>query len=162
MKKSTVILFAVICLLAVIGMIVALILTDSTPKRQEFVPPEFESAAEVGAPDVSDASFTKIAADGMTFSAHVCGRVVIDGEGADVYFTNDEGNDVWLKLRVLDERGNLLAETGLLKPNEFVRTIRFTTVPQDGAVVRLKIMAYEPDAYYSAGAVTLNTTTFVK
>ena len=75
-----------------------------------------------------------------------------------MYFTNDDGNEVWLKLRILDEEDNILAETGLLKPNQYVRTVTFDTVPENRANIKLKIMAYEPDTYYSAGAVTLNTT----
>jgi hypothetical protein len=31
-------------------------------------------------------------------------------------------------------------------------------VPAVGANIAMKIMAYEPDTYYSLGAVTLNTT----
>ena len=75
-----------------------------------------------------------------------------------MYLTNDEGNKVWLKLRILDEEDNILAETGLLKPNEYVKTVTFDKIPKSGANIKLKIMAYEPDTYYSAGAVTLNTT----
>ena len=69
-----------------------------------------------------------------------------------------DGNQVWLKLRILDEEDHILAETGLLKPNEFVRTVTFETVPENRTNIKLKIMAYEPDTYDSAGAVTLNTT----
>ena len=109
-------------------------------------------------PDVADESWTRIYRDGMNFSTYVCGKVVLNGNSADVYLTNDEGNKVWLKLRILDEEDNILAETGLLKPNEYVKTVTFDKIPKSGANIKLKIMAYEPDTYYSAGAVTLNTT----
>ena len=78
-------------------------------------------------------------------------------EKMDLYFTNDDGNGVWLKLRIFDGEGNIIAETGIIKPNEYVKTVTFDTVPEKGSAVKLKIMAYEPDTYYSAGAVTLNT-----
>ena len=45
-----------------------------------------------------------------------------------------------------------------MKSNEYVQTVTFDTVPESGAAIRLKIMAYKPDTYYSAGAATLNTT----
>lgn len=44
-----------------------------------------------------------------------------------------------------------------MKPNEYLKAVTFTTAPQSGAKIKLKIMAYEPETYYSAGAVTLNT-----
>ena len=94
----------------------------------------------------------------MNFSAHICGKVTLNESEANVFFTNDDGNKVWLKLRILDQEDNILAETGLLKPNEYIRAVTFYTVPENGATIKIKIMAYEPDTYYSAGTVTLNTT----
>ena len=93
----------------------------------------------------------------MSFSAHVCGKVIIENDSAELFFTNGSGNNVWLKLRILDEKNHILAETGLLKPNEYIKTIEFIETPQKGEKIKLKIMAYEPDTYYSAGAVTLST-----
>ena len=129
MKCKAIYFSAAVCFLAVLGMVLSLALTGGKSEQAEFTPPPFETAAQSGMPDA-----------------------------ADVYFTNDDGNEVWLKLRILDEEDNILAETGLLKPNEYVRTVTFDTVPENRATIKLKIMAYEPDTYYSAGAVTLNTT----
>lgn len=94
----------------------------------------------------------------MSFFAHVCGRVIIENGKADLYFTNDEGNKVWLKLRITGADDDILAETGLLKPEEYVKSVFFDTVPENGTAIKLKIMAYEPETYYSAGSVSLNTT----
>ncbi len=158
MKCKAMCFSAVGCFLAVLGMALALALTGGKVAQTEFTPPPFEATAQSGVPEVTDESWMQIYRDGMNFSAHICGKVVLDGHTADVYFTNDDGNGVWLKLRVLDEKGSILAETGLLKPHEYVKRVTFDTVPQSGVTVKLKIMAYEPDTYYSAGAVTLNTT----
>lgn len=157
MKKAVWIASGV-CLATVIGMLLTLLLAGRNAKQPEFVPPAFEAAAEAGMPTVTDSSWTRIHRDGMDFSAHLCGRITRNGDSADVYFTNDSGNTVWLKLRILDENDRILAETGLLKPGEYVRTVRFTKIPRSGAAIKLKIMAYEPETYYSAGAVTLHTT----
>lgn len=158
MKRKTVFICLAVCVVAVIVMILSLVLTAGTPESGEFVPPAFEASAQSGTPTVTDKSWTQIYRDGMSFSAHICGRVILNGNSADVFFTNDDGNAVWLKLRVSDENGNILAETGLLKPNEYMKTIEFTKIPANGTKIKLKIMAYEPETYYSAGAVTLNTT----
>lgn len=158
MKNKIVYLSAAVCFLAVIGMIMSFILTDGKSEQAEFTPPPFETAAQNGMPDVADESWTKVYQDGMNFSAHICGGVILNGKSAEVYFTNDDGNEVWMKLRIMDENENILAETGLLRPNQYVRTVKFDTAPASGTKIKLKIMAYEPDTYYSAGAVTLNTT----
>lgn len=158
MKCKAIYFSAAVCFLAVLGMVLSLALTGGKSEQAEFTPPPFETTAQSGMPDAADESWTQIYRDGINFSAHVCGKVVLNGNSSDVYFTNDNGNEVWLKLRILDEEDNILAETGLLKPNEYVRTVTFDTVPENRANIKLKIMAYEPDTYYSAGAVTLNTT----
>ena len=75
----------------------------------------------------------------------------------DRYFTNPVENDVWMKLRILDSNEKIIAETGLIRPGEYVQSILFTTIPEDGNSVKLKVMAYEPNTYYSAGCVILNT-----
>lgn len=158
MKCKAIYFSAAVCALAVLGMILSLVLTGTKSKQAEFVPPPFEATAQNGMPNTADESWTQIYRDGMNFSAHICGKVVLNGNSADVFFTNDDGNEVWLKLRILDEHNNILAETGILKPNEYIKTVTFDVVPKNKATIKLKIMAYEPVTYYSAGAVTLNTT----
>lgn len=157
-KNKTIIVATVFCLVAVVGMILALCLTGGESEPPKFVAPEFDSAAVAGTPTDADDSWTSIYKEGMEFSAHVCGRVIVNDKTADIYFTNDEGNDVWMKLRIMDEAGNILGETGLLRPGEYVKSVTFDTVPSKGTSIKMKIMAYEPETYYSAGAVSLNTT----
>lgn len=157
MMKKTVFVFSAVCVAAVIGMILSLALTGEKSGPKEFVPPAFEPTAQEGIPTVTDNSWTQIYKDGMSFSAHICGRVVIENHSAELFFTNDSGNQVWLKLRILDEQNHILAETGLIRPGEYIKTVEFKKVPPKGAKITLKVMAYEPDTYYSAGAVSLNT-----
>lgn len=146
-------LFAV----ALIIMIVAL----SIPKeaqRGEFVPPAFEAAAVTGTPEVPDGlGYSAPYQDGMAYRFAVCGNVLMDDRQALVYFTNPAENDTWTKLRVLDEKGNILGETGLLKPGEYVQYVMLNQELAPGTPIKLKIMGYEPDTYLSAGSVVLNT-----
>ena len=94
---------------------------------------------------------------GMGFSVWVCGNVTLDGSHATVYLTNPESNRVWMKLRIMDADGNILGETGLIKPGEYVQSVALSEVPAIGTAIQMKIMTYEPETYYSAGAVTMNT-----
>lgn len=76
----------------------------------------------------------------------------------EVWLTNPDTNTLWLKLRVLDQDGNTLGETGLLRPGEYVRWVELENLPPAGSTVTLKLMAYEPDTYHSGGAASLQTT----
>ncbi len=158
MKNKNLIIAAAICVLALAVMVVALAHPTEKTSVAEFTPPAFDVAAVKGVPDVAEPSWTQIYREGMAFSAHVCGNVVVNGDSADIYFTNDEGNSVWMKLRILDQNGKMIAETGLVKPGEYVKSIAFDKIPAKGEKIKMKIMAYEPDTYHSAGAVALNTT----
>lgn len=158
MKRKIVYVLSAVCLLSVIAMILSLTLFNGKTEQPKFIPPDFESESISGFPETDDESFTKIYKDGMSFSAHICGNLKLDGEFANVYFANDPENDVWLKLRIFDESGDIIGETGILKPNEYVKSVRLLKIPAKGEKIKLKIMAYEPNTYLSEGAVTLNTT----
>ncbi len=128
-------------------------------EQGEFVPPPFDAGAVVGTPDIEDPNaigYTEL--DAKAYKVSVCGLVKLSGDSADIYFTNLETNEVWLKLRVLDEKGNILGETGLIRPGEYVKSVTFTEkVPKVGTKITMKIMGYQPETYYSAGAVNLTT-----
>lgn len=157
-QKHLLLLAAVLCAAALAVMIAVLAFGAGKGAGQaEFTPPSFDPSAVQGTPDVPDGlGWEEL--DAQAFKASVCGAVVLDGNQADVWLMNQAENAVWLKLRVLNEAGNALGETGLIKPGEYVRSVAFDTLPRDGDPVTLKLMAYEPDTYYSAGSVSLKTT----
>ena len=147
------------------GALIAWKLTQNIPKdggakeTAEFVPPKFDQGAFRGKPTVpedKEKSYLEVYKDGMKFNAYVCGEVVINKGYADIYFTNPEENTLWMKLRVFDSKGNVIAETGIIRPNEYTQTLRFNTLPENGEEIIMKIMTYEPDTYYSGGAVSLS------
>ena len=153
-KEYTVpILFGVFAVLLIV-MITALCI----PKTPEFVPPAFEAAVQ-GTPEVEESmGYTELYKEGMAYRVSVCGVPTVDGQDLTVYFTNTEGNETYLKLRVLDTGGNNLGETGLLKPGEYVKTVTLDKTLALGENIKLKIMGYEPETYESAGSVSLNVT----
>lgn len=155
-KQNMLLWASVLCVLSFAGMVLAL---AAGGKQQKFTPPPFESAAVAGTPEVPESlGYSSPYQEGMGYRFSVCGNVTMDGSSAVVYFTNPTENQVWIKLRVLDKDGNLLGETGLLKPGEYVETVELAENLPVGTPVKLKIMGYEPETYYSAGSVILNTT----
>lgn len=147
----------ILAAVAVIVMVVVLSVMNA-PKQGEFIPPPFEDAAMQGIPDVpEELQYFSPYRDGMAYRFSVCANVKMDGSKAVVYFTNAEENSVYLKLRVLDEEGNILGETGLLKPGEYVKGVELDKDPSAETTISLKIMSYEPDTYMSEGSVILKT-----
>ena len=128
---------------------------------EEFIPPPFEQEAVSGEPEVpEDLGYSPLDIPGA-YRVSLCGKAVEEDGRADVWFTSHAENTVWMKLRVLDAQGNILGETGLLKPGEYVKSVDLTGTDaslEDGMELQLKIMAYEPDTYHSAGSAVLNTT----
>ena len=145
---------AVLCVVSVAVMIYAL----ATPKTVmgQFVPPPFEAAALTGTPQVPDGlGWQEL--DAKAYKVGLCGKLIPDGQAVDVWFTNPESNTIWMKLRLLDSKGNLLGETGLIRPGEYVRSVSLSTVPSTGSALVMKVMAYEPETYTSAGVVSMQT-----
>ena len=153
-KNTPLIIAAAICVLSLIVMVVALTGQKQPQAAGEFTPPPFDSTAVVGTPTVPDGlGYSEL--DCQVYKVSLCGKLNADGN---IWLTNPESNEVWLKVRILDVGGNILGETGLVRPGEYVQTVALTTIPKSGTPITLKIMAYEPDTYYSAGAASLNTT----
>ena len=153
MRKNTpLILVALICAFSLLMMTFALNM-QMNQTETEFTPPPFDKTAVVGVPVVPDGlGYAEL--DCQAYRVSLCGKLTADGQ---IWLTNPLENSVWLKMRVLDEKGRILGETGLVRPGEYVQTITLTSVPKSGTPVILKIMGYEPDTYYSAGAASLNT-----
>lgn len=146
---------ATLCFLTVIIMILSLTL-GHRQIQQRFTPPSFDATACLGKPIVPENLGWKLL-DAQAYKVGICGTIIPKKNGADVWLTNPEENTVWLKVRILDSNGNILGESGLIKPGEYVQSVMLQTIPDSGIPIVLKIMAYEPQTYYSAGAVTLST-----
>lgn len=158
-KKSYIVpLLMVVFLLAALTMIWVLCNLKSD-KMDTFTPPPFETEAVDGVPTVSEyLGYTELYQEGMAYRVSICGVVTMKEEQARVYFTNAESNTKYLKLRILDEQDQILGETGLLKPGQYVEWVQLSERLEPGTNIRLKIMGYEPETYESAGSVVLRVT----
>ena len=123
----------------------------------EFTPPPFAENAVQGTPNVSDGLGWR-ELDAQVYKVSLCGVFQPKENVADIWLTNPASNTIWMKLRVLDLEGNILGETGLIQPGEYLQSVCLDSVPPSGTAIQLKIMAYEPNTYYSAGALSINTT----
>lgn len=146
---------AVLSALCILSLSVMVLVLNREPRTGEFIQPPFEPAAQTGMPEVPEGlGYQQL--DAQVFQVALCGELHVRDGAAEVWFTNPDSNRVWLKLRVLDEEGRILGETGLLRPGEYVRQVALTEAGP-GTPVALKVMAYEPETCHSAGAMTFST-----
>ncbi len=157
--KIALIVIGAVCIVSVCAMVAALI--HFKPGAQpQFVPPAFDEAAVAGKLEETDELkgllWSKIHQEGLPYTVYICGGVLINEQNqADIWFYNVPKNESWLKLRVLDAQGEIIAETGLIKPGEYLQTIEFSRAVADDEPLAFKVMGYEPETYLSSGSVSL-------
>ncbi len=162
-QKRLIMILAGVCAVFLIAMCVILAVSSREPEPLPFSPPEFDSAAVDGVPSVPDElGWNEIYKDGMSFRSSVCGVIRISDNRAKIYFTNYEENTLWLKIRVLDSKGNVLGETGLIKPGQYLPEITFNKLPKNGEKIMMRLMSYVPETYHSGGAVSLSTVAILE
>lgn len=156
-KNQGICLAGGICLICILFMVGALCMPGKTIRR-EFTPPPFAENASQGIPMVpEELGWFTPRGEGLDYQISVCGEAVVRAGKADIYFTNYDTNQVWLMVRIIDDEGEVLAQSGILKPGEYIQTIEFDKIPKNGQKIFYKVMAYEPETYYSAGSFTLET-----
>lgn len=94
--------------------------------------------------------------DAIRYQFHICGVFSLHDGYVDAYFYNPPENDVLLSLEVYDGE-SCIGQTGFLKPGEYIQSVPLIEEPDIGTAIQYKVIGYEPDTYYSAGVVTLNT-----
>lgn len=153
-QKRLLLAMAVVCLLSVAVLAVVWVRTRNTG----FTPPPFEAAAVDGtpAPDTTARAYGVV--DAQAYKVALCAVPEVKDGAADICFTNPAENEVWIKVQLYDADGNLLGESGLLKPGQYVEKVSLNKIPRDGAAVMLRVVGYEPETYHSAGTFGLNTT----
>lgn len=158
MSKKEISILAVLAALIVAAVItVVAVRANRQPETVigQFTPPPFASEPGEGTPASAEVEGlpygTLTLAEGAVVS--MVSDVTVDEQGsAEVWFTSHPDNTAWIMLRLLDAQGNVLGETGLLKPGQYVRTVQLNGVPQNSGIVLAKILTYEPETYFSMGS----------
>lgn len=123
-----------------------------------FTPPAAEMNAKSGsfvAPD--DLGWTELYQDGMPYKFSICGICNPDDNKLPVWFYNNQENEALLVLEVYDSSENKIAETGFLKPGEYLKEITLDESLDKNEVVNYQVIGYEPENYESLGRVSLTT-----
>ena len=147
-QSKLTVLLALLCAFSVGVMVYALRV------KPAFTPPPFDASAQAGIPE-DIPGFEML--DAQSFQAGLLVMPNLEGNQLHVYFANPAENSCNLRLRVMDEGGRILGQSGLIRPGEFIQAVTLEQTVENGATVIFKLMAYEPETYYSAGAVTVTT-----
>ena len=153
MKNKGLIIALIICVISVVGFILAL---NSYNKSKVFVKPEFDKNVIEGMPKLGKEDGFDEFEVSENYIIYMTGETKLNDNKLVVYFTSKKSNDVYVKLRILKDE-KVVGETGLLKPGEYIKEVKLDKSLKKDDEITLKVMGYEPDTYYSAGSISLNT-----
>ena len=74
-----------------------------------------------------------------------------------INFISLKENNVWIKIRVLNTNKKIVAESGLIKPGEYLKNIKLNKKLNSNDNITYEIIGYEIETYLSAGTVKLKT-----
>ena len=152
-QKTILIVMAVILTVMVCTAVYLAVFREPGTVRGEFAPPDFDPAAVSGVPeDIPGERGYGTLTLGANAVVSLCANIHIENNAAQVYFTSKEENVGWIKIKLIDADGNLLGESGLLRPGEFIPSVTLTEVPSAATFAQIKILIYEPETYLSLGS----------
>ena len=122
----------------------------------EFVKPDFDSAAVSGTPQPDAALQFAWLQIGDNIRAGMCGQPTYSKEGVQLFFASDATNTAWLLVKILDEDGNELGSSGLIRPGEYVTFVQLKKPIKGETKATIRILSYAPDTYYSLGSASAN------
>ena len=122
-----------------------------------FIPPGFDANAQLGVPTVPE-QWPYGTAQLGEYELSLTTLVQLKDRDAYLYLTNASSNDVWMKVRVFDASENVIGESGIIKPNEYLEKVTLERMPKDSKII-VKVMCYEPDTYHSKGSSQITLAT---
>jgi hypothetical protein len=88
----------------------------------------------------------------------ICGNLMPDARGnIDINLTNYATNSVWMRLAAYYDN-KLVGQTDAIVPGTYLPQMQINTtdIPDTKTQLTLKLLTYEPNTYYSEGAITIN------
>ena len=151
-------------LLVVLLMVVFCVYQNRQPETivGDFVAPTFDPSATTGTPENLDAAraYNSLELKENAVIA-LCANIVVEINAAQVYLTSQEGNQGWIKIKLMDEEGNLLGQSGLIRPGEYIPAVQLDSVPEESGLIVAKVLIYEPDTYLSLGSASIQAMLMV-
>lgn len=160
-KKQYLIIAVSLCALTVLVVLAAVLHAGSAGKT-EFTPPKADTSASREAFDYSEAEGYEIFSANGFYQVGICGALTLSDGKIDVLFVSPESNGVLLMLKITDKNGNILGQTGTIEPGQHIESLTLSADLKETTEVTMKVMAYDPQTYYSAGTISLGTSIYVE
>ena len=151
-NKITIILSAILLLLIIFIVFLIINLINKTT----FEKPKFDklSVDKIPANLNYETSALEITSD---YKIYIDATPKVSGNYLNVNFVSFDTNNIWIKIRVLNEDSDVVAESGLVRPGEYLKKIKLDRKLESSSKITYVIMGYEIDTYFSEGVITLNT-----
>lgn len=168
MTKKEIFILAVLVALIAGAIIAALCIRGNREPEYvvgDFTPPAFAENAVDGVPipaQVDGLPYGTLKLSEEISLAMVSDLTVNENGEVEIWLTAPAANKGWVALRIMDDEGNVLGESGVLKPGQYIKTMGLDQVPPKGGIVLAKILTYEPDTWYSMGSATAQIMLNVK
>ncbi len=121
---------------------------------EQFSTPAFDANAISGKPEgMDEPSYQKLQM--LDFSFQMFGEPIIEENELVLYLTNLTENPAWIKVKLYDENGGFLGESGVVRIGEYVRSVHTDAPLTAGQHITAKLFFYEPETYYSKGTFGL-------
>ena len=154
MKEKKKLIFLISILITLIILIV--LLSISIKQKGTFVKPEFDSNVLNEIPENIEYKNSTLNIT-ENYAVYINGLPTIENKELIVDFISMKENNIWIKLRILDTKGKIIAESGLVKPGEYLKSVKLNKKISNEEQITYMIIGYEMDTYLSAGTVKLNT-----
>lgn len=154
MKNNKSITILIVILIILVLIIIALLI--NIKNKSAFIKPKFDKNVSIEMPEHIDYKSATINIS-KNYSIYIDGMPTIENNDLIINFISMEDNNVWIKVRVLNEKEQIVAESGVLKPGEYLRSIKTTKKLSKNNKLTYVIIGYEVDTYLSAGTIELNT-----
>ena len=159
---------------AILTIVTLIVISGKSPEeepkpkqQQEFLAPAFEANAEQGTPELTEEEIKKLRFSNInmadTIYVSMCGSWYLHDENlVDVYFASSDKNTAWIRLIVYSEDGSEMGSTGVLKPGEYVQSLTLNLVPTRDCNLKVKVVSYQPETYYSEGTASASVSLYVQ
>ena len=154
MKKNKITIVLSTILIILISIIIFLLININSKKQ--FKKPEFANAA-TSIPEKLEYKEKAIKVS-EGYSLYIDPIPKLDqNDNLSINLVSLEENKIWIKVRILNAKEEIIGETGLIKPGEYLEKVQINQQLSKNDQITYKIMGYEKDTYRSAGTISLNT-----
>lgn len=162
MEKSQKILLSVLAVVFV-GIIATCVVvsvkSDGSEQIADFSAPTFDTNVVLAENlDIPESANYKSLFIKEGFKISMASTVNITNNLAEIHFTSEADNAVWLKLVLLTTDGKRLGESGLIEAGKHLKQIEINNLSSNNDEIIVKILSYEPNTYYSLGTAQVKAS----